>query len=180
MSQRVARIAVVAAATAVGAQVRVPLPFTPVPIVLSNLVAVLAGVVLGPRDGAYAQAVYVALGVVGVPVFAGFHGGLSVLLGPTGGYLVGFVLAAWVSGAIFWRKGGGRGSGTAALAAACAFAVIYVTGLPWLGAVTHLSGARLLLAGFLPFVPGDVLKAVAVALLAPRVAAWGRVPAAAR
>ncbi len=174
MTYRATRIALLAAATAVGAQLRVPLPFTPVPIVLSNLVAVLSGFVLGPADGAVAQAVYVGVGVIGAPVFAGPQAGLTVLLGPTGGYLVWFILAAWLAGKIVWEWGRKGGGAVAALASACGFAVIYVTGLPWLAVVTHLSGMRLLMAGFVPFVPGDCLKALAVAVVAPRIAAAGR------
>ena len=90
---RTTRVAIMAAVTMVSAQISLPLPFSPVPLVLSNMAAVIAGILLGPRDGVICMLVYLALGTAGLPVFAGFHGGLGVLVGPTGGYLIGFVLA---------------------------------------------------------------------------------------
>jgi biotin transport system substrate-specific component len=79
------RVALMAAVTAVAAQVTIPLPFSPVPFTLQVPAVVLTGLLLGPRYGALAQAVYVLVGAVGMPVFAGFKGGLGVVFGPTGG-----------------------------------------------------------------------------------------------
>lgn len=174
-ARRIALVGLFAALTAVGAQVQAPLPFSPVPVVLSNFFALLAGLVLGPRLGATTQAVYVLLGVVGVPVFAGMHGGPQVLVGPTGGYLVGFILAAAAAGAL---RGSGVSAGRAIAAAAVGAALIYVTGVPWLIHVIGLqwpgmSGAglrKVLVVGVLPFLPGDAFKVVVAGLITPALA----------
>ena len=163
-ARRIALTGLFAALTAVGAQIQVPLPFSPVPIVLSNFMVLLSGLVLGPRLGATSQAVYVLLGAVGVPVFAGLRGGPQILVGPTGGYLIGFILAAAVSGAL------GRGPvefRRAVLAAAAGAAVIYITGVPWLALVTGMRFERALVLGLLPFLPGDAAKVVVAGLVAP-------------
>lgn len=172
-ARRIALVALFAALTAVGAQIQAPLPFSPVPVVLSNFFALLAGLVLGPRLGATSQVVYVLLGAVGAPVFAGFHRGFQVVAGPTGGYLVGFILAAAVAGAL-------RGSRTttrrALVAAAVGAALIYVTGVPWLAhvlgvpwpaALTGMGLRKVLVAGVLPYLPGDAVKVVVAGLIAP-------------
>ena len=171
-ARRIALVGLFAALTAVGAQIQTPLPFSPVPVVLSNFFALLAGLVLGARLGATTQVVYVLLGVVGVPVFAGMRGGPQVLAGPTGGYLVGFIVAAAVAGAL---RGPRVSAGRAIAAAAVGAAVIYVTGVPWLIHVIGLqwpgmSGAglrKVLVVGVLPFLPGDAFKAVVAGLITP-------------
>ncbi|HKX20012.1 MAG TPA: biotin transporter BioY [bacterium] len=146
------------AATAVAAQIAIPLPGSPVPIVLSNLMAVLAGLLLGARDGAIAMVVYVLVGLAGVPVYAAGHSGAGVLVGPTGGYLVGFVIAAYLAGAVRQRS--------VWLAAAAAMAVIYFFGVPWLIWTTHLAWKHAVLLGALPFLPGDALKTIAAVAVA--------------
>src|SRR5829696_7645933 len=85
-----------AAVTAAAAQITIPL--SPVPFTLQVLAVILSGLLLGVRHGALAQAVYVLVGAIGVPVFAGFKGGLGILLGPTGGYLISYPIAAAVAG----------------------------------------------------------------------------------
>jgi len=97
--------------TALAARIALPLPFTPVPITGQTLAVLLSGVLLGSRRGALAQLAYLAQGAAGLPVFAGGRAGLGVLLGPTGGYLVGFVLAAGLVGWLAergWRLHTGR------------------------------------------------------------------------
>jgi biotin transport system substrate-specific component len=156
--------ALFAALTAVGAQIQTPLPFSPVPIVLSNFFAILSGLVLGPRLGVTSQVVYLLLGAAGVPVFAGMHGGLQVLAGPTGGYLIGFVLAAAAAGAL---RGPRPDTRRAFIAAAVAGAVIYLPGIPYLAASTGMGIRRALLVGMLPFLPGDAAKVVIAGIIAP-------------
>ncbi len=163
-ARRVALVGLLAALTAVGAQIQTPLPFTPVPIVLSNFFAILAGLVLGPRLGTASQVVYVLLGAVGAPVFAGFHGGPQILIGPTGGYLVGFILAAAASGAL---AGPRPGAARAIAAAAVGAALIYVVGVPWLAVTTHISLRRAVKLGMLLFLPGDAFKVVMAGLITP-------------
>lgn len=172
-ARRIALVGLFAALTAVGAQVQTPLPFSPVPVVLSNFFALLAGLVLGARLGFTSQVVYVLLGAVGVPVFAGMHGGPQVLVGPTGGYLVGFILAAAVAGAL---RGTPVSAARAIAAAAVGAALIYVTGVPWLvhvmgvpwsAAATGAGIHKVLVVGVLPFLPGDALKVVVAGLVTP-------------
>jgi biotin transport system substrate-specific component len=137
---------------ALSARARMPLPFSPVPVTLQTLAVLWVGAQLGARRGALATLVYLGGGALGLPCFAG--GGL---LGPTGGYLLGFVAAAHLVGTLF-ERGWGRRPTTALAALLLGNGVIYAVGLPWL---TAFVGARPALAlGLLPFVPGDVAKAL--------------------
>ena len=158
-----AQAAVMAAVTAVLAQVAIPLPGTPVPVTLQVLGVLLTGLVLPPRQALVSMAVYVALGAVGLPVFAGGRGGWQSLVGPTGGYLWGFILAAGLVAAL--RGPGGIRDWLAALAGV---ACIYLLGAVQLQAVTGWSWERVLVAGVLPFVPWDAVKGIIAAAAAPR------------
>lgn len=154
--------------TGVAAQLRVPLPFTPVPITLQTFAVLLAGIVLGAGYGGLSQALYVGIGLAGVPWFQGGGAGIGHLLGPTGGYIVGFVAAAALVGYVTDRFAVARRLPALLVVLAVAdFVVIYGFGLPWLYAwLTLVEGSavdvgRLLALGFLPFVPGDVIKLMA-------------------
>jgi biotin transport system substrate-specific component len=141
---------------ALAARIRVPLPFTPVPVTGQTLGVVLTGALYGPRRGVLAILAYLAEGAAGVPVFAGGNSGLLVLLGPTGGYLFGFVPAAAIAGLL--SRGPGRAWRRLAGALA-ATAVVYVVGVPWLAVVGGLTTPAAIASGLLPFLPGDVFKA---------------------
>lgn len=161
-----------AALTGVAAQVRVPLPFTPVPITLQTFAVLLAGIVLGLEYGGLSQAIYVGVGVAGVPWFQGGGAGPGHLFGPTGGYLVGFVLAAAAIGYLIDRYPGVRRLGAMVVVLfVINFVVIYGFGLPWLyGWLTLVQGSsvsltQLLTMGLFPFVPGDLVKLLAAALV---------------
>lgn len=162
--------ALFAALIAAGTFVSIPLPFSPVPIVLQNLFALLAGLVLGPVLGVAAAELYLIAGLIGAPVFAGASGGLARLLGPTGGFLVGYALAAFIAGLIaglpvpgkkipLWRI---------ILAAAAGLLVVYVPGVAWLKISTGRTWAAALAGGFVPFIPGDAIKGCIAAAAAPR------------
>jgi len=152
-----------AGVTAVGAQITLELPFTPVPITLQVFAVLLAGFALGPRLGAMSMAVYLLLGAMGVPVFARFRAGLPVLLGPTGGYLLVFPLAAWVTG----RLSSGRANTLGLSSAGCVgVAVIYLVGTCWLKASTGIEWSAAIGMGALPFIPMDLAKAIWAALVA--------------
>ena len=103
---RTVLIALGAASTAVGAFIAIPLPFSPVPIVLQNFFILLIALVLGPRMGTASVALYLLVGALGLPVFAGGKGGFAHFFGPTGGYLAGFLLSAWITGVL--AAGGSR------------------------------------------------------------------------
>ncbi len=149
---------------ALSAQIAIPLPFSPVPITGQTLAALLIGALLGSRLGALCMLLYISEGVLGIPVFAGGAVGLMRLLGPTGGYLAGLVVAAYVTG-LLAERGWDRRPLTALLAMLCGNIVIYVFGLSWLA--HFLGGGQLLAAGLLPFIPGDLVKLGIAATLLP-------------
>ncbi|MEJ2588412.1 MAG: biotin transporter BioY [Deltaproteobacteria bacterium] len=150
------------AATAVGAYIMIPVP--PVPITLQTMIFSISAALLGGRLGALSQIVYLAIGAIGLPVFAGGKGGLGVLLGPAGGYLIGFVAGAYVIGKLIEvRKTSGLpwtifAMGVGAL-------VIYLFGVIQLALVARLSPVKALMVGVVPFLIGDGLKIAAAALV---------------
>ena len=148
---------------ALGAQVAVPLPFSPVPVTGQTFAVLLVAASLG-RLGIASVLLYIAEGAVGLPVFAGGAFGVARLVGPTGGYLAGFVLAALV---LAWcvDRGFDRRIGTAILAMLAAEVAIYACGVLWLSRFPL--GVPLLQAGLYPFIPGDLLKLVAAGLALP-------------
>jgi biotin transport system substrate-specific component len=158
-------VALAAILVSVAAQVVVPLPLTPVPFTLQPLAVLVVGGVLGARRGAAALALYLAMGLMGLPVFAAGGSGIARLMGPTSGYLLAFPVAALLTGAI----GGARpGLVRALLACAVGMVVIHVGGTAQLAALGGDAGAAYRI-GFVPFLTGDLLKiglAAAVVLLA--------------
>jgi biotin transport system substrate-specific component len=145
-----------AALMVVGAYIRVPVG--PVPIVLSSMFVLLAGLVLGPGWGTASVAVYLLLGFIGLPVFSS-GGGPAYFAGPTGGYLVGYLAAAALAGALS-RIGHQRtAKDTAALVTGTV--VIYAAGVPWLKLSAEMSWSAALSAGLAPFLVGDALKVAA-------------------
>jgi biotin transport system substrate-specific component len=150
------------ALTAVGAYILIPLP--PVPITLQTLFVNLAGALLGGTLGALSQVVYILLGVIGLPVFAGGKAGAGVLLGPTGGYLIGFVVGAYVIGKLTAIR---RKPGFIWLICAMSIgiAIVYMIGIIQLMAVAKLDFNRAIAIGLLPPLPGDILKIIIAALI---------------
>ena len=157
-----------ALATAFGAQVAVPLPWTVVPMTLQPLFVILAGAVLGPRLGALAIAAYVTVGALGAPVFSNGAAGLPWLLGATGGYLLAAPAAAFVAGLVSGRDGGALRllSGLT-----LGVATMYVGGVSQLMLLSGISLSEGLALGVVPFLVGDVTK-VALAFFAVRAARW--------
>jgi biotin transport system substrate-specific component len=157
--------ALFAALTAAGAFIAIPIPITPVPIVLQNLFVLLTGVILGPRWGLASVGLYLFMGALGFPVFAGGTGGFGRLFGPTGGYLLGYIPAVWVTGFLSRKLGGSRtGDGVAMTTGAL---IVYAAGVPWLHAATGMDWPKALAAGMYPFLIGDALKVAAGILTAP-------------
>jgi len=163
-TQKMTLSALMCALLCVCSQIQIPIP--PVPISLALLAVHLAGALLGSRWGAAAVGAYVLLGAAGVPVFAGFAGGVSVLFGPTGGFLAGYVLCAWIVGRLTARSGFSRRSLLFSMTIGTLFC--YVPGAAWFMLVTgaHLMGS--LAACVLPFLPGDLAKVFLAALLVRR------------
>lgn len=154
--------------TAISAQVIIPLPFTPVPITGQTFAVLLTAAALGPLRGMLTQALYVLFGLA-LPFYAGAASGPEVILGATGGYLLSYPLVGLVVGWLA-RRGWDRSPLGTAGAFLAGSAVIYVLGVPWLAAVVGYGPSEALAAGLLPFVPGDLLKAVLAAGLLP--SAW--------
>jgi len=152
----------------------VPIPVVPVPITLQALGVMLAGCMLGARNGALAVLLYLLLVAIGLPVLPGGRGGLGVFAGPTGGFLLGMFFGAAVCGLLATlltrRARGPVGAMGAYLVAALAggLGVVYLAGIPWLAAVTGMGLQKAALAMAI-FVPGDVIKAVVAAVVAYRV-----------
>lgn len=170
-------VVLAAALLALATQIRIPLGFTPVPLTGQTFAVLLIGAGLGPIRGMSAVLVYLAVGLLGAPVFSEGGSGTTHLLGATGGYLIGFVLAAGVAG---WmaRRGADRRvwSGIAAMTAASL--VVYVCGVIGLVLVTGASVPRAIELGVLPFLVVDVVKAAAAGILLP--ATWRVVDQAGR
>jgi biotin transport system substrate-specific component len=148
---------------ALSAQIAIRLPFSPVPITGQTLVVLLVGALLGSRRGALSLMAYVLQGAVGLPVFANGASGLAYLLGPTGGYLVGFIAAAYVTGWLA-ERGWDRHMLFTALSMLAGTVAIYAFGLSWLSVY---AGRATIALGLLPFLVGDALKLVAAAILLP-------------
>ena len=147
--------------TALGAFVWIPLPFTPVPITLQTFFVLLGGAILGRRLGALSQLLYLGLGGVGLPIFAGVSGGVSRLVGPTGGYLIGFVLAAYLVGRMAEEKKGALWS--LMLIMGVGEGVILFSGTLWLACLLRIGIGQSLYLGLIPFLPGDVAKLIGAA-----------------
>jgi biotin transport system substrate-specific component len=151
-----------AALMAAGAYLAIPIG--PVPLVMQNMFVFLAGLLLGSRWGAASVAVYLLAGLCGLPVFAGGMGGIGRLVGPTGGYLVGYLPAVFLMGFIS-EKAAAR-IGYDVLAMICGTIVLYACGVSWLKILTGMTWAKALTVGMFPFLIGDALKIAAAALIA--------------
>lgn len=156
--------ALFAALTAVLAQISIPIG--PVPITLGTFSVFFAGALLGAKLGAISQAVYVLTGAIGVPMFAMFKGGFGVLLGPTGGYIAGYILAAWVVG--FIAEKFGNKIYVLALAMLAGFFAYMTTGTCWFMFSTKTGFVEALMICVVPFLLGDALKMILAITLAHR------------
>jgi biotin transport system substrate-specific component len=158
-----------AALTALSAQIAFHLPGIAVPVTGQTFAVLLSGAALGANRGGAAMLLYIALGMIGLPVYADGAHGTEVILGASGGYLVGFLAAAWVVG----RLSEARMDRTPVRALPLFLvgsAIVYAIGVPWLAISAHMSLATAISEGFVPFIPGDIVKAAAAGALLP--AAW--------
>ncbi len=143
--------------TALATYVRIPLPFSPVPVTAQTIVVLLSGAFLGPLAGSLSQVLFIGLGATGLAIFAG--GSFS---GLTGGYLIGFVLATALIGTVARRTDSVLAVGGAMLAGNV---LLLLTGAAWLSLVLNLSVMEALTLGVLPFLPGDVIKLAAAVMV---------------
>jgi biotin transport system substrate-specific component len=156
--------------TGLMAQMRIHLPWTPVPITMQTLAVMISAVLLGKYYGGLSQVMYVGLGVAGLPWFAGFSGGAGALLGATGGYLISFILASLFVGFLVDRRVKARTfPAMLGIMLFTSFVIIYGIGLLQLYAWYNIfdgSGigiGGLLIGGAIPFIPGDIIKSIAAA-----------------
>lgn len=171
--RRMTNIAFFAGITAILSLFSIPIPLFPVPLTLSLVAVFLCATVLRPADAAFAQVIYLLLGAAGLPVFAGFKGGLAVLVGPTGGFLLAYPVMAAAASYIIQvyekRRTDNRRAASilwTTLALMPALLICYTMGTAHLALITGLSLKNALMAGVVPFVVFDVLKAAIVSLLA--------------
>jgi biotin transport system substrate-specific component len=157
---------------ALAAQVRIDLSFTPVPITGQTFAVVLVGASLGALLGLASLGLYLFVGALGAPIYADGQHGWDVLTGPTGGYIIGFVFAACLTGFLA-QKHWDRRFSSAVAAMLTGNVVIYLFGLPWLAEKLNTGLEDTLEAGLYPFVVGDLLKLYLAGALLP--AAWGLV-----
>ena len=161
------RVALFAALTAVGAFIRIPLGYSS--ITLQTFFSAMAGCVLGPWYGALSQMVYVALGLVGLPIFTQ-GGGIGYLVQPTCGFLIGLIPAAWVIGRIAGRKPEPKQIVPACL---LGYGVLYAIGVPYMALILNtflgkgMGFSAIMWAGMIPFLPGDMIKILCITLLMP-------------
>lgn len=160
--------AMLAALTAAFAQVSIPLPGLPAPVSFQVFGVYFAGLLLGPRWGGLSMALYLLVGAAGAPVFSNATGGLQVIAGPTGGYLIGFLLAAVLIGAVVHRSLDPRPLSDVSVslqagALLAGLALIYAVGVPWLAVNSPYDFAGAVEIGMLIFLPGDLIK-IAVTL----------------
>jgi len=158
-------ISLFAALTAVGAFISIPL--YPVPLTLQTLFTLLAGMTLGSVMGASSQIIYVLLGVIGLPVFAGFKAGIGILFGPTGGFLLGFIVSAYFVGKIIELKKE-KNFYYYLVAGLVGTLIIYIAGITQLSLVIGIGAKKAITIGMFPFLPGDIFKIIAASFIASK------------
>jgi biotin transport system substrate-specific component len=167
---RITLTALFAALIAAGTFIAIPIPGSPIPVVLQNMFALLSGLILGPLLGSAAVGLYLIAGAIGAPVFAGASGGFARFLSPTGGFLIGYLLMALVAGCIvgrsrsqyqapLWRIVLGIIAGLLALYVPGVIQLKFAIDDTWQGAIAK---------GFLPFIVGDILKGILAGIITPR------------
>ena len=149
------------ALTGVCSWININLFFTPVPVNMALMGPYLAGLMLGCRYGFFSQIIYILLGVLGIPVFAGFTSGAGIIAGPTGGFIVGYVICAVICGLPARKKG----SSYRIMLMICGLIACYALGLAWFMILTHSTLWAGLVACVIPFLPGDAVKIALAAVL---------------
>ncbi len=145
----------------------IPIPFSPVPISLTTFTVILSVLILGLRLGFISYLVYFLIGLVGLPVFSGFSGGFSKVIGPTGGYLIGFFLIIMVTGYVMEKKP--NHFIFTVIGITIGLIACYLLGTLWLCFQLDLDFVAGLYAGVIPYIPGDIVKIAFAMMLAPRI-----------
>ena len=153
------------AITCIFAPMAIPIPVSPVPISLTNLVIMISIYVLGFKDATISYIVYLLLGLVGLPVFSGFTGGLGKLAGPTGGYLIGFIFLALIAGLFVDKFPKNRI--LAVVGMLIGMAITYIFGTEWLAIQLKMSFVAALSVGVIPYLAGDAVKIIIAIIVGP-------------
>lgn len=164
-TKRLALIAMVTAITCILAPFSVPIPISPVPISLTNLVLLISVYILGWKDATTSFLVYLLIGAAGLPVFSGFSGGLGKIAGPTGGYLVGFIFMTIIAGIFVERFPDNRFLIVAGMVLSTV--VAYIFGTAWLAYQMETPFTAALSIGVLPYLPGDTAKIILAVVTGP-------------
>lgn len=151
----------------------IPLPFSPVPITGQTLAVMLAGCLLTPLQAALSVITFIFIGAIGIPVFSGGTAGLGVIFGSKGGYLLGFLIGAMVISLIR-----GKSNSIVRIISACiigGIVIVYILGIPWLSYITGMEITKAITVGALPFIPGDLIKAIVAGFIAKKINAGRRI-----
>ena len=170
--------AAITAIVCIVAPLALPIPVSPVPLSLGSFIIMLAGCILGWKLGLVSCLLYLALGILGLPVFSSYGSGLAKVAGPTGGYLLGYIPLVILTGLIFGKLHSRLLQGI--LIAAATVAVLYLPGTLWLAWQAHLTFSQALVMGVIPYIPGDIVKIMLVvtvgSILRRRLASAGLLP----
>ena len=160
--------ALFAALSAACAFIAIPLPGTPIPIVIQNMMVVLSGMLLGPVLGTASTVLFIVAGLLGLPVLSGGTGGIAKLMGPTGGFIIGYAISSLTSGLILGRPRQGRSKSIFAIitAALCGFLVMYIPGVIHFMRTMDKTFSQTMALCVLPYLPGDAVKLVICVILA--------------
>jgi biotin transport system substrate-specific component len=177
VSKKIVFTALFAALIAVCGFISIPIPGTPIPIVLQNMLTVLTGLMLGPVWGTASTLLFLVAGALGLPIFAGGTGGIAKLMGPTGGFLYGYALATLVSGIIAQRPVYGKKTPLIRLilATVAGFVIMYIPGVIHFMKVMEKTFVQTMTLCVIPYIPGDIVKMILAFLLAAKlriVASW--------
>lgn len=171
-TKEITLVSIFTALTAIGAGISIPVG--EVPITMQTLFVLLSGIILGPKLGALSQIIYIILGLIGIPIFAGFTGGAQSIMKPSFGFMIGFVFAAYIVGKISYStKGFSRGK--IWIGALIGTIVIYIFGLPYMYYILNiilgksLSFFTIFKIGCLIFLPGDLLKLAVASIVSTKV-----------
>ena len=164
-TKRMVEIALITAVICILAPFAIPIPVSPVPISLTNLVIYIAVFILSWNDALFSYIIYLLLGIAGLPVFSGFTGGLGKLAGPTGGYLIGFIFLALIAGLFVDKFPKNRI--LAVVGMLIGMAITYIFGTEWLAIQLKMSFVAALSVGVIPYLAGDAVKIIIAIIVGP-------------
>lgn len=163
-AQELTTMALLAALLCLSSYISIQLPFSAVPITAQTLIVNLIALLLKPRKAGITVGIWILLGLVGLPVFSGGKGGFGVLAGPTGGYIIGYLVAVMIIALI--RRNKNKAIRNMISTVVVGIPVVYAIGVPWFKVIAGLDWKTAVVTGLLPFIVGDIVKAVASVYIA--------------